>query len=351
MSSSNVVLLVDWAADGNGFWLGDLLEERGFRVRIVGIPNYSLRNRQVKWRKALLWWQYVVLGYRGAQLARRTASTVVAWNFIPGVFAAIVNQVFREPRVNVVSLNAIAFSKGAMHSFARRLVYRRAFASGRLWLTVNSHALRTLYGQWFGFTRSRVEVLYDCWSPAYKVGGPNGDDEGYVFAGGEAARDWPLVLEIAEQLPDVLFEVVAPRKDWPSSRSCPPNVHVQFDITEEDFYSLLEGSRLVLMPLNSTVTAGLIVLMRAALLGRIVVSTRTPATETCYPRELRHLLVEKGDDAGFCALIETLWGDADARVMAARLLQDHVYAERSPFGFADRVAELVRRADRNVASP
>lgn len=344
MSSSNIVLLVDWAADGHSFWLGDLLEERGFRVLTVGIPDYSMRNRQVKWRKGLLWWQYLVLGYRGAQLARQTDSIVVAWNFIPGVFAAAVSQCFPKPRANVVSLNAIAFSKGVIHNFARGFVYRRAFASGRLWLTVNSDALRELYGQWFGFTQSRVEVLRDCWSEDYMVGDPVMDDEGYVFAGGEAARDWPLVLEIAKQRPDVRFEVVARRKHWPSTHACPPNVHLRFDTSEEEFYSLVKGSRLVLNPLNSTVTAGLIVLMRAALLGRVVLATRTPATETCYPRELRHLLFEMGDVGGFCALIEAFWQNDDARVKAAQSLQDYVYANRSPYRFADQVAQLVRRA-------
>jgi hypothetical protein len=343
MSRSNIVLLVDWSASGDSFWLADLLEDRGFRVLTVGIPDYSMRNRQVKWRKVLLWWQYAVLGYRGAQLARQTDSIVVAWNFIAGVFAVIVSQLFPQPRGSVVSLNAIAFSKGVIHNLARGFVYRRAFASGRLWLTVNSEALRELYGQWFGFSQSRVEVLHDCWTEDCKVGDPGMDDEGYVFVGGEAARDWPLVLEIAKQCPDVRFEVVARRKDWPSTHMCPLNVHLRFDISEEDFYGFVEGSRLVLVPLNSTVTAGLIVLLRAALLGRVVLATRTPATEACYPRELRHLLVEMGDVAGYCAQIESLWQNDDARVSAARLLQGYVYASRSPDGFADRVAQLVRR--------
>lgn len=350
MSRSNIVLLVDWAAGGHRWWLGDLLEERGFRVLIVGIPDYSMHNVQVKWRKVFLWWQYLVLGYRGAQLARRTDSTLVAWNFIAGVFAVVVSQLFPAPRPNVVSLNAIAFPKGPIHNFARGVLYRRASASGRLWLTVNTDALRELYGQWFGFTEQRVDVLHDCWSAGYKLGDPAMDDEEYVFAGGEAARDWPLVLEIAKQRPDVRFELVAPRKDWPSTRPCPPNVHLRFDTSKEEFYSLVEGSRLVLMPLNSIVTAGLIVLIRAMLLGRLVLATRTPATESCYPRELRHLLVEMGDVAGFCTLIEAFWQNDDARVMAARSLQDYVYAERSPYRFADCVAQLVRRAGGDVAA-
>lgn len=343
MSRLSIVLLVDWDTRSHSFWLADLLEERGLRVLTVGIPDYSVRNRQVKWRKALLWWQYLVLGYRGAQLARRTDSVVLAWNFIPGVFAAIASEAFRKPRVRVVSLNAIAFSKTRFHNFARELIYRRAFASGRLWLTVNSDALRDLYDRWFGFARSRVDVLHDCWSEDYTLKDPCKHDEGYVFAGGEAARDWPLLLDIAKKLPNVPFEVVAPRKDWPSSRSCPPNVHLRFDISEDDFYSLLEGSRLVLMPLSSTVTAGLIVLMRAALLGRVVLATRTPATETCYPRDLRHLLVKMSDEAGFCALIEAFWMNDDKRMTAAQSFQNYVYSQRSPYSFADRVATLVRR--------
>jgi hypothetical protein len=107
------------------------LAERDFRVTTLGIPDYSMRNRHAKWRKVLLWWSYLVLGYRGVQLARRSAAVIVLWNFIPGVFAVLVSRVLPKPRVRVVSLNAIAFRKGVIHDFARRFVYRTAFASGR----------------------------------------------------------------------------------------------------------------------------------------------------------------------------------------------------------------------------
>ena len=344
MSDSKVVLLVDWVVGDNAFWLSELLAERGSQVVTLGIPDYSMRNREVKWRKVLLWWQYLVLGYRGVQLARRSSAIVVSWNFIPGIFAVLVSRILPSPRVRVVSLNAIAYRKGTIYDFVRGLMYRTAFASGRLWLTVNSEEVRRLYEEQFGFLPERVEVLHDCWTRDYELGDPGRRDEGHIFVGGEAARDWPLVLEVAARRPEVRFELVARRKDWPPAATCPPNVHLQFDTSDKEFYGLVEGSRLVLIPLSSTVTAGLIVLIRSALLGRLVLATRTPATEACYPAELDHLLVHTGDAIGFCTLIDALWHDDDVRVEAARSLQDHVYESRTPHEFADRVADLVRRA-------
>ena len=152
------------------------------------------------------------------------------------------------------------------------------------------------------------------------------------------------MLEVAARRPKVRFELVARRKDWPPAATCPPNVHLQFDTVHKEFYRLVEGSRLVLIPLRDTMTAGLIVLMRAALLGRLVLATRTPATLACYPPELEHLLVRTGDAIGFCTLIDALWHDDDVRIEVARSLQDHVYASRTPDGFADCVADLVHRA-------
>lgn len=346
MTQPGLVVLVDWRLGDQPFWLSELLKERGFTVQVLGIPNYEMRNRIVKWRKLLLWWQYAVLGWRGARLARRTGSTIVAWNFIAGVFATLASQCARAPRPAVVSLNAIAFAKGRLHNAGRALAYRLAFATDRLWLTVNSEELRELYEEWFGFKRSRVEVLRDCWTSAYLLGDPSEVGDPYVFSGGEASRDWPVLLQIAEECPDIPFEVVARRKYWPSALQLPANVHVQFDTSEDAFYTLVEHSRLVLVPLKTEVTAGLIVLIRAALLGRLVISTRTPATESCYPAELRGSLSDIGDAAGLRATLEHFWNDGSSRLHAARALYDFIHTERSPAVFADRVADLARQAVR-----
>jgi len=338
-----VLLLVDWDVGDDAFWLRDLLTKRGFDVLTLGIPHYSMRNREVKWRKVVLWWQYVALGYRGARIARRGPAVIVSWNFIPGVFAAQFSRISPEPRSPVLSLNAIAHRNDMVRDAVRWLVYRTAFASGLLWVTVNTEELRERFETQFGFLPARVEVLPDCWEARYETGDPSRPDEGYIFVGGEASRDWELVLDIAECCSDLQFEIVARRKHWPMNRPCPRNVHLRFDTSEQEFYRLVAGSRLVLMPLVDRMTAGLIVLIRAALLGRLVLATRTPATETCYPAELAHLFVDIGDAEGFCTLIRALWHDENGRVHAARALQSYVHERRSPDAFADRIADLVRR--------
>lgn len=339
-----VVLLFDWPLGTTPHWLTSGLANRGFEVASVGIPNYSTRNRQVSWRKAMLWWQDFMLGVRGVSAAGRQGSVIVSWNFIAGAFAAVIGRFWRDKRPPVLALNCIAHEKGRAHSALRRLVYRTAFGSGRLLLTVNSQQSAARYREWFGFESDRVFLIHDPWQSHYDIGKPAAGDDGYVFCGGEAARDWDTFAAVARILPDTPFVAVARRADWPAGEAA-PNVRAYFDVPEGEFYSLARRARIVMLPLRSTEAAGLIVLIRSALLGRLVLSTRTPATESYYPGAQSHLLVSPGDVSAFVDLVRSFWDDAHARESAAEEIQKFILEERSPDAFVDAIASILATFD------
>lgn len=346
-SSIPLVLLIDSRLNGEKFWLQEKLEAEGFDVTPLGIPTYNMRNRTVRWRKALLWWQYFRLGYRGARLARRNKAIVVSWNFIVGAFAA---QFVPRGSRQVIALNMIAYDKGIINRILRSLVYRRGFSSGRMTATANSAEVRDHYIASFKIPPDQISVLHDPWSPRWETCPPSASDEGYVFSGGEAARDWASVFAVAARLPEIKFKVVARRMHWTYSSNVPPNMEVLFDLSQDDFYGMVKRSRLVLLSLKGKITAGLLLLTRSALLGRVVVSTQTMATEAYYPDECKDLLLPEGDVEAITSAVARYHADCHLAVEKAAMLQSHVRANYSPEAFANRVSDLVHLAAHSPAN-
>ena len=134
--------------------------------------------------------------------------------------------------------------------------------------------------------------------------------------------------------------------DWPHSLHPPDNLRVELGTPEAGFYARASGARLVVVPLLSDVTSGLIVLVRCVLLGRAVVSTDTPATAAYYPEACEQLLVPIGDSERLASTIAALWNSADDRLEAAQALQGYVLAEYSPQAFARSVSALLAEMDR-----
>lgn len=337
-SSVPLVLLLDSRLSGDKYWLHERLEAKGFHVSALGIPTYNMRNRKVRWRKLLLWWQYFSLGYRGARLANRMNAIIVAWNPIAGAFAA---QFVPRGTRKVIALNMIAYDKGVINHALRSLVYRRGFSSGRMIATANSTEVRNHYIALFKIPPDQISVLHDSWDPRWEICPPTITDEDFVFSGGEAARDWASVSAVAAQLPEIRFKVVARRMNWAHTSPVPSNMEVFFDLTEDQFYSMVKRSRIVLLSVKGNITAGLMLLMKSALLGKVVISTQTMATEAYYPDTCKDLLLPEGDIEGVTSVVSRYHSNPDLVLRKASMLQSFVRANYTPEGFSSRVSELV----------
>lgn len=337
-----IVLIVDWRLSDDEFWLQGELERLGFRVVTEGIPDYDMKNRQIRWRKLILWMEYLMLGWCGARMARRVGGVVVAWNFVTGVCAIMASCLFRN-RPPVVALNMIAHEKSKLHNLFRRLVYHWAFGTNRMLITANSSQLRDQYIESFRINPVSISVLHDPWSRDYEVRPPDALDSGYAFSGGDTARDWDALLAAAQICPEIPFKVVARRMAWRPKRQIPPNVSVVFDTSLDEFYTMARQSRIVLLPLNSNVTAGLIVLIRSLLLGRPVIATETPVLTPYFPDECGDLLVPMGGVEEMASTLRRYWTDHELRVKRAAALQSHVLEHFSPDAYARQVADVVGR--------
>lgn len=341
MTAPRIVLLLDDRLDGGVHWIATGLGRRGYQVALVDIPGYSTRNRLVRWRKAILWWQYLGLAARGLRLARRCDATILSTNFHVGALAAALSRLRPGAHPDVLALNAIVREKAVALTWARTRLYRVAYGGGRLRLTVNSRENALRYQRLFGFDEQHIYVVNDPWAPHYPLDDRSDAGSDRVFCGGEAARDWDTFFAVARDHPEIDFIGVALSKHWSYGERLPGNVDMRFDIPEADFYDCVEKARIVLLPLKGSTTAGLIVLVRSALLGRLVLATRTPALESYYPIGRSDLLVAPGDAQAFSALVDRYWEDAAARQAAAADVKAHILEHKSPDSYLDAIASIL----------
>jgi len=335
---NTIILLVDWCLKGKDFWLKNELEKNGFQVFLEGIPNYDMRNRQIKWRKLLLWWQYFTLGWRGAKKAKRHNGIVLSWNFIPGIFCAIFSEFIIQNYTPIVSLNMIAFKKGLINNIIRDSIYKFAFKYTKVYITVNSEEYRQEVISNYHILPHRIKVLNDP-IDLHPVVTPYANyDGGYVFSGGEAARDWETFIRAASMCPEIPFKIITRRKSWKYGRKLPSNIEVYFDTSEEEFYSMTAKARIVILTLSSLVTAGLIVLKNSILLNRLIIVTETPATKLYFPKECRDLLVPMGEARELAEKIKQYWCVIQKRQYKTNLLKKHLI---NNFSQSIYVSELI----------
>lgn len=77
-------------------------------------------------------------------------------------------------------------------------------------------------------------------------------DEGYVFTGGYTNRDYPLMLQLAERMPERRFLFVASKLNKGLDK-LPSNVELKRDVAPQEFGKLMEGASIVVVPLKEDV--------------------------------------------------------------------------------------------------
>lgn len=339
ITKNKILLIVDWEISNSEFWLKKELENLDYEVELLGLVKYNRHDRIVKWRKIILWYTYILTSIKSLKISKN-GDIIISWNFIIGAFVAFWAKMFRIKR-KVISLNIIAHEKGFLNEIIRKLVYNYAFRYKNFYASINSEQLISHYSKYFCVDVSKYFVISDPYSPNYEQADYfNGDN--YVFSGGEGGRDWETLLKAAELLPDIKFVIVARKKYFNNNLLIPNNIVVYFDTSEEVFYQLLTNSTIVALPLNSLAPAGLIVLIRAALLCKPVVATETPSIKT-YVKHLRTgLLNEMNDYEGLAKNINLLMCSESVRREYANNLKNYIVSEYSYRKYVEKIESFLK---------
>lgn len=164
--------------------------------------------------------------------------------------------------------------------------------------------------------------------------------EEVISVGGDPRRDYRMVLNIARQMPEVSFRIIASKVHSEVLRDAPQNVKVNYDIPFHQMLVHLQESKVVLLcSQENNYSGATTVLLQAFALGKAVVVTQTQAIVEGYgwTDSLKECFIAPGDvDAGV-QKINRLLADSALRKQLENNGKRHVNEFLSWKKFVDRI--------------
>jgi glycosyltransferase involved in cell wall biosynthesis len=170
-------------------------------------------------------------------------------------------------------------------------------------------------------------------------------DDGYVFAGGGAGRDFATLIEALRDTHVPLRIVTFGPKTLGWSGPLPSNVEVEWAMPLAAFQQRLAAARIVAVTLHDARSDfGQTTVVQALSVGKPVVATRSPGVVDYVHDGREGLLIEAGDVAACRVAVLRLDADDELRQACGRRALER--ARRSSYAaFADRMADLCRSLD------
>lgn len=193
----------------------------------------------------------------------KDSDVIICWYDFMGVLCWWICRIKRKKRT-IIALNILLKDKNTLKNKLARLLYRQALKSKDFIATVTSKE----YGQWLNQLldiQYDFLLLHDIYHKIYeKQIVYDNSLSNTVFCGGRNARNWNLVLQLANCLPNVKFNCVMSKEQYDSlNNQFSNNMNVKFDISEDEYIRLMNESKLVILPLDTNAPAGLIALFQA----------------------------------------------------------------------------------------
>lgn len=288
------ILIYNWRVTESET-LPKYLADHGIEYRILDNPDDGT-HRYSKWYKVVNFLECILLSIRAVCMADKD-DVIVSMCATPGIIAAMCNPLHR--RILVLNLLCHSSEHPGVAERLRNTLYSHALNKPWVWATANTQKDIVHYTRMFDL-RYQDHLL---WLPdgldlnlQLKDDDRTDDVEPQydVFACGASARDWRLLSEVAANMPNHSFHVIATESEWKQEYN-KPNITVEFQVPHDKYLSALRHANVVALPLKSEVTAGLLVMFDAIKYGKCAVVTRTATTEQFILENLRETLL-----AGIC---------------------------------------------------
>jgi glycosyltransferase involved in cell wall biosynthesis len=165
---------------------------------------------------------------------------------------------------------------------------------------------------------------------------PDAEDP-YIYAAGDAFRDWAMFLRAAEEVPCRVVIASSQLHERPAARA---QVTIMPAVPIAEGRGLLRGARVVAFPFSDTeLASGPSIVVDALIAGKAIVATDTNACRD-YVRDGETALVcAPGDATAFAAALTKLVCDERLRARLGAAAREYARSELTPARF---VADLLR---------
>lgn len=339
-----IFLLYNWVCD-ESHWIPQKLKKRGYNVEIVDLSHKSVQQRGSKFFRLLNIFSSFKISFNCIKRAREK-DIIISMTSTPGITSALIlNILKRKYKIKIIALNLLAHWGSSNHMIEkiRDLFYMIAFKYPYLWSTVNVKTDINLYSKNFCVDKERFFLLPDAIENMKSIKMSQSKEE-YIFAGGMSERDWDCIVKCAIQLKKYKFVVVANKHDWSDKYPQLDNLQVYHNITLKEFNKLLYDSKVVVLPLKSEGTAGLMVLFEALRNKKMVIATETEAIKNFIsPQHRSNVLYQIHNDKMLSEQIDTVYKmNKEQYEYCVNGLIEYIYNNYSEEIYLNRVEEMIK---------
>ena len=266
----------------------------------------------------------------------KSGDVIICWWRLSGLITNALSLILGNTRY-IISLNWL--SPLDSDKKLKRLI-NKAFSNDKCQMTCNTLSSVVKWEKWIGYSlNGKFTVIPDVYDEQEEFVESVFKSQKYCFTGGMNNRDWKFLNSVAMKMKNVTFVAVANKKDYEANvESTEPNVEVYYDISPEEYYSLMKNASIILLPLRDEKVAGLINILKSAQLGIPCIVTETDATSQYYSN--RDLLIDKEVDK-WCACIARLLSDEKYYLETTVQFQNNIKVEFSPYRAAKSVINMI----------
>ena len=335
---SRIIVLLDEPLNGcNKLWLLRGLNEAGLEVKVIPMPVQIFSLEQSSKIGKLMARILVILQASIAIMYSKRKDVIFCWNHWTGIYVNLLGHVFAK---RIISYNWLTPSNNRL----TRWMLNFALKNKRLWAITNSNQNKELLERKFNLKKqNNIVFIPDVYDNLCDMVHDNvSPNDRYVFMGGASNRDWDMFLDVAREFDSVKFIGVASKIEWNESIVIPDNVIMKFDIKDSDYYSIMEKSYLVLVLLKEEKVAGLINILKAVQLGKLVISSRIDATDQYFPVEQKKYLVGRGNKEELVGKIKAIFRySADEYNENLEMMQKYILDNFSPKNAMVKIREII----------
>lgn len=343
---NRLILIYNWKTKENESF-PRYLDQMGVSYKILDNADEGER-RLSKWYKIINTIECIGLSIKAVMTAKND-DIIVSMCATPGIFAAL----FNPKKKKILVLNLLCHSSGNP-GFLERMrnnLYSFALNKENVWATCNANEDVVNYEKMF-LIQQKDHIIHfpdgiEMDNKLFKIF--SSDQQTIdVFSCGASARDWRTFVEVADYLKKLHFHVIARECDWEESYNR-PNIIVEFNLPYDKYVERLNSSKLVLLPLKSQMTAGLLVMFDAVKYGKKVIITRTRSTEQFVPDELKQIiLAEMGNAPDIVKKIDVLLNMSEETSLAViNREKEFLYDNYSVDKYNLKLLKIVENIQRN----
>lgn len=191
-----------------------------------------------------------------------------------------------------------------------------------------------------------IHFIPDTYDSRIEFQKPHRREKVYCFTGGENNRDWKFLMKLAERLPGIAFVCAAYESDFKQQvNHIPGNVSVYYSLPVQEYYALMKGATIILLPLRDDRVSGLINITHAAQYGQVCISTRTKATEVYYREDLGRFLLGRDVGKWVESLSYLIHCSDEEFVFAASGFQDYIRRQFHPEEITKELSKVIGGKD------